>query len=126
MSNQVKIGERIRLQLEEKGMKVSHFANMIRRTRQNVHHIFTRDTIDTDLLFEISKCLNHDFFREYSILLKTESEQGVNETIEAYHSSDNEIHVHIHLEDNPLTSDVEDKIADSIKKGIEKARATRK
>lgn len=47
-------------------MPVSEFAFAINRTRTVVYNIFERQSIDTSLLLQISKVLNHDFFRYYT------------------------------------------------------------
>ena len=39
---------------------------MINRDRQVIYDIFKRESIDTELLQQISKVLNHDFFSYYS------------------------------------------------------------
>lgn len=52
--------------LKMRKMPVSEFASSINRTRTVVYNIFERQTIDTGLLLQISKVLNHDFFNYYT------------------------------------------------------------
>lgn len=47
-------------------MNKSEFARRINSTPQNVYSIFKRESIDTDLLWEISRVLNYDFFQHYT------------------------------------------------------------
>ncbi|TNE27264.1 MAG: hypothetical protein EP346_12980 [Bacteroidetes bacterium] len=120
MSDTLKIGELIKARTEEIGLKPSEFARMIHKTRQNVHNIFKRDTIDTQLLLEISKCLNYDFFTEYSLILRSESELEVSlESESPYLGKDKQVHIHVHLEKvDQLTEDTKGAIIESIKKGL--------
>lgn len=67
------LGHRIKEIFEARGMKITFFADSIKRTRQNIHSIFKRKTIDTDLLMDISKVLEHDFFLELSQQLDFDS-----------------------------------------------------
>lgn len=109
MSNdsKVKIGDLIREEVEARGMKVSHFAKLINRTRQNVHNIFGRSTIDTDLLFEISKALNRDFFSEYSIALQQEEHMSsaLASAPAEYDTKKDGVHLHIHLPETPMSEE---------------------
>ena len=47
-------------------MRGTEFAAAINRDRQVIYDIFKRESIDTELLQNISKVLNHDFFSYYS------------------------------------------------------------
>lgn len=38
------------------------FARQLNCDRRNIYNIFSRQSIDTELLFRISKILNHNFF----------------------------------------------------------------
>ncbi len=62
----IHIGQQINTILKIRKMPVSEFASLINRTRTVVYNIFERQTIDTGLLFQISKVLNHDFFNYYT------------------------------------------------------------
>jgi hypothetical protein len=60
------IGKIIQKRVEEGGMNKSEFARRINSTPQNVYSIFKRTSIDTGLLWEISRVLNYDFFQHYT------------------------------------------------------------
>ena len=59
------IGKLIGERLTQIGMTKSEFARRINKARQNVNDILKRQSIDTELLFSISKALNYDFFQHY-------------------------------------------------------------
>ena len=56
------IGQLIKEQLAQSGMKKTEFARRINRTSQNVYAIFERTSIDSTLLASISEILNYNFF----------------------------------------------------------------
>lgn len=60
------IGARIKevFELQPKGHNIEWFADRLHCKRANIYNIFSRSTIDTDLLFHISQILEHDFFRD--------------------------------------------------------------
>ncbi|HLG03655.1 MAG TPA: helix-turn-helix transcriptional regulator [Bacteroidia bacterium] len=60
------IGKLIRQHLEEVGMTKSEFARRISTSPQNIYGIFKRKSCDTELLRDISRVLNFDFFQYYS------------------------------------------------------------
>jgi transcriptional regulator with XRE-family HTH domain len=62
----VHIGQKIKRIIEKKGITISSFGKRINKSRENVYDIFKRRTIDTGLLTDISKVLEHDFFQYYS------------------------------------------------------------
>jgi hypothetical protein len=66
----VHIGKLIGKVLKEHGIQKSEFARRINKTRQNIDDIFKRESIDTELLYNISLVLKHDFFQHYSSELK--------------------------------------------------------
>ncbi len=53
--------------MQRQGRTVPWLARQICCERRNVYKIYARASIDTELLLRISKALNHDFFRYYSI-----------------------------------------------------------
>lgn len=75
------IGEIIRQEFEKSGLSTSQFARMINKERTLVYHLFKRQSIDTDLLYQISMVLNVDLFRLFSEKLREE-----NNVIRAYHT----------------------------------------
>jgi predicted transcriptional regulator len=62
----IHIGKIIHQHLEEAGMTKSEFARRINTSPQNIYGIFKRKSCDTDLLREISRVLNYDFFQYYA------------------------------------------------------------
>jgi transcriptional regulator with XRE-family HTH domain len=61
----VHIGQLIEDRLTAAGISKAELGKRINRARQNVSHILTRPTIDTDLLLKISRALEYDFFQYY-------------------------------------------------------------
>ena len=59
------IGNEIKAVFERKGMSVTEFGRRLNYSRENVYHIFNRQTIDTGLLLSISAILEFDFFSLY-------------------------------------------------------------
>lgn len=62
----IHIGNKIREALHESRMPVKEFAIKINKSRTVVYNIFDRETIDTGLLNDIGKALNHNFFIYYA------------------------------------------------------------
>ena len=58
----VHLGHLIKQIVLEKGLTISEFSNMIGTSRSNVHDIFNREYLDTNLLAKISKALDFNFF----------------------------------------------------------------
>ena len=58
------IGQLIKTVFEQSGMTVSEFARRINCERTNVYTIFKRRSIDVELLVNISKVLEYNFFEE--------------------------------------------------------------
>lgn len=61
----IHIGEKIKEVFEATGLSVTEFARRIDTSRENVYGIFTRKSIDTDLLLKITQVLDHNFFSYY-------------------------------------------------------------
>lgn len=53
-------GLEIKKLLKKRGMTVTEFARRINKSRENVYNIFTRKSLDVDLLNTISQVLEHD------------------------------------------------------------------
>jgi len=64
--SKVHIGKKIKEVWKRSRLKGTEFASMINKDRQVIYDIFKRESIDTELLQQISKVLNHDFFNYYS------------------------------------------------------------
>lgn len=62
----IHIGNKIKEVVDEKGVSVVQFAKNINKSRTVVYNIFNRESIDSKLLFIISKELNFNFFNLYS------------------------------------------------------------
>ncbi len=63
---EIHIGQQIKTVFETKGISVTEFARRINKSRENIYSIFSRKTIDTGLLLNISKVLDFDFFSLFS------------------------------------------------------------
>lgn len=61
----ISIGLLIKEVAKGKGLSQKQFGEKINRTKQGVASIYRRSTIDTELLRDITKELNHDFFAYY-------------------------------------------------------------
>lgn len=61
----INIGEKIKLRAKELRVGPTEFARLISSTKQNIYNIYGRKSIDTQLLQNISKALDFDFFRYY-------------------------------------------------------------
>lgn len=64
--SKVHIGKKIKEVWRKSRLKGTEFASLINRDRQVIYDIFKRESIDTELLKQISTVLNHDFFAYYS------------------------------------------------------------
>ena len=60
---EIHVGKLVLVKLKERGMKKAEFARRINKSRQNVQDILTRPALDTDLLSQISKVLDYNFFQ---------------------------------------------------------------
>ena len=56
------IGQLIKAELARQGRSITWLAAQVNCTRENMYKLFQRPWINTDLLFQISKALNYDFF----------------------------------------------------------------
>ena len=64
------IGELIKEELKRQGKTSVWLAKELGCHRTNIYKVYGRATIDTGMLFHISKLLNVDFFKMYSEALK--------------------------------------------------------
>ncbi|OFY69428.1 MAG: hypothetical protein A3G23_00715 [Bacteroidetes bacterium RIFCSPLOWO2_12_FULL_37_12] len=67
----IHIGKIIKQRVEEMGMKKTEFARRVNTTPQNVYDIFNRISIDTELLVQIGKILDFNFFEQYFLSAQT-------------------------------------------------------
>lgn len=58
------IGKHIHIVLKKRERTVTWFAGKLNMVRANVYDIFSRRTIDTELLQRISIILDHNFFKD--------------------------------------------------------------
>ena len=70
---EIHIGRKIKEIAKKNRFKIAELARAIGKSRPNVNSIFTRETIDIELLYKISKALSFDFFSLYSERLKFET-----------------------------------------------------
>ena len=64
------IGTEIRKVSKKRRLGATFIAKQLGKTRANVNHIFTRKSIDSDLLFQLSMILDFNFFNLYSNALR--------------------------------------------------------
>lgn len=74
----VHIGDIIKDELRRQGRTITWLSSQVNCTRENLYKVFRRPWIYTDLLFEISRALNHDFFKLYSELYEKSKNEEVN------------------------------------------------
>ena len=70
-------------------MTISDFADKIHVHRTNVNNIFKRKSINSELLFEISKVLNYDFYNE--VYLNKETDNFSKKVLIAFEIDENKI-----------------------------------
>jgi len=68
----VNIGQNIKVELERQERTVSWLARKLNCTRASVYRIFSKNSIDTALLSNISRILHHDFFSDLSEDVKSD------------------------------------------------------
>ena len=69
----MRIGERIKNRAKDLRLGPTELAKIINTSKQNVYGIYRRDSVDSRLLFDLSKALDTDFFSLYSKLLSSGS-----------------------------------------------------
>jgi transcriptional regulator with XRE-family HTH domain len=69
----VHIGKKIREVVNKSGMSVTEFARKINYSRRNIYSIFDKESVDTATLKKIGDVLGYDFFVDYSILAKKQT-----------------------------------------------------
>ena len=74
-NNALVIGERIKQELKRQGKTSVWLAQQLGCHRANIYKVYERATIDTGMLFHISKLLNFDFFKLYTDLLISSRER---------------------------------------------------
>jgi len=72
----IHIGQKIEEIVRLKRFPIVEFARKINTTRNNIYNIFSRESIDTELLRKIGEILEYDFFQ----LLSKSNNYIINET----------------------------------------------
>ena len=85
MPDSIHIGSLIEEQVRKQKMNVRSFAEKLHCDRTNVYDIFKRATIDTELLYRISKVLNYNFFDLYSKRLGKDAERSATDVLRLLH-----------------------------------------
>ena len=77
----IHVGKEIEKVFTKKGIKISVFASKLNTVPRNVYNIFTRESIDTEILFKISLDLLKLFSNDNlinSIILSCEAAANIN------------------------------------------------
>ncbi|MDR0941148.1 MAG: XRE family transcriptional regulator [Bacteroidales bacterium] len=69
---QIHIGKIIHDELHKQGRSAVWLSQQMHCDRTKIHRIFNSSDLYSDIIFEISKILNHDFFVYYTNRLKEE------------------------------------------------------
>lgn len=72
----IHIGRLIEERINEVGMSKAEFGRRINTSRQNVNTLLRKSSLDTIMLSNISKVLNHDFFKYYTKGIKEPKGDG--------------------------------------------------
>lgn len=64
------IGQCVKAELSQQGRTITWLAGEVHCTRENLYKIFRKPWMNTDMLFKISRALDHDFFLDCSASLK--------------------------------------------------------
>jgi len=80
-ANEFHIGQNIKKELTRQGRSITWLAGEVHCTRENLYRLFRRPYISTDMLFKISKALQHDFFMECSEQLNIVMQKDNQKTI---------------------------------------------
>ena len=64
------IGQGVKAELSQQGRTITWLAGEVHCTRENLYKIFRKPWMNTDMLFKISRALDHDFFLDCSASLK--------------------------------------------------------
>lgn len=70
------LGQRIECILKTIGMSKAEFGRRIATSRQNVNTLLRREALPTDMLMQVTKVLNYNFFEELSELVPSGTDPG--------------------------------------------------
>ncbi len=73
----IHIGEKIKRTAKSKGIGATELAQILDQSRNNINNIFSRKSVDSDLLYSISQAIEFDFFELYSEKLKLKTENNL-------------------------------------------------
>lgn len=74
---QFHIGKLIKAELLRQGRSITWLSLQVNCSRENLYKLFMRPWINTDLLFQISKALDHDFFEDCTEFYRDHINKGV-------------------------------------------------
>lgn len=64
MNKDIHIGKLVKEKFDESSLSVPEFAAALHKSRTTIYDIFSRKSMDIDLLLQISDILNYDFLRK--------------------------------------------------------------
>ncbi len=70
------IGDKIKNRAKDLRLGPTELAKIINTSKQNIYGIYKRNSVDSDLLFDLSKALDTDFFAIYSKKLVATDVEG--------------------------------------------------
>lgn len=103
----INIGSIIEQKMIAAEMSTAKFSKLIGKTRSNAYDIFTRTTIDTELLKKISEVLNYDFFQYYAI---EKTDNILEEPRVIYKKPERKAKISIMIEFDPDINILQDKV----------------
>jgi transcriptional regulator with XRE-family HTH domain len=80
----VHIGSKIKETAEARGISKAELARRLNMSSTNVHKIFKRESVDTQLLSNISKALEHNFFQYFMDEYHSDEITDYNEKLTVY------------------------------------------
>lgn len=60
----INIGQRIKQEVDRQARGISWLSQNLGYSRQSIYRMFERNSVDTHLLYRISRLLHHNFFRD--------------------------------------------------------------
>lgn len=78
-SNNIHIGHLIKVQLKTDQRSVGWLSREIGCTRNHVYKIFSKSSLDSDLIFRISKAMSFNFFQYYTAAFLSAMKERIGE-----------------------------------------------
>ncbi len=97
MERKIHIGKVVKRIADERGMKYTELAKRMNTSPQNVQGMFSRATLQTETLVQLSEVLNHDFFEHY----RKKIISVVNEPKEQYGKNKEDVEITLNIRINP-------------------------